>query len=587
MDTLIAEFNTGGDFFLMRQADQQGKDPNKTYFATEMRKYAKQEEGRAAGMALVQAEHHGNLTFFPVAGTMNKYWGVIDKVLTREQVSDLLKKTNKIQDRDKKGQLKAYMSFAMQKVTTHLEGSGGRDIMATRGYPHRRNTATVAITGWPQQAEPGQVQAVFKHWGLELDLKTVTIDWYFGVEAEGYTLKIETADLSKAREILLLRERLDFDMGVGELTAMQQSHLRLIATTPKSDTTVGQHRYPKPTLQKILSETQIMEIKKSGQYSPGNPPPKSPEKTILGKKVPAESQESPLVEKKDEWKDVEKTNNNKKKKKNKTPTASISTAQTGEISNLNAYGVLGDQEGDEMEEESPSEEENEKEKKEEKEAPSPKKKSQKRIDAEDEQKEKNAIQDKFKSLRKRLSAMKLWGRAETATMVEAYIVAITVLGYEVANDELEHLLGLEREKIKEEVEMVTSGKTRAELKAGSQVDKATPSEVPIPDGETPQSFLEEKHTETTEEDQDLVERLTNVGSTNAETLVAQGSVVQGKEGASVPSTTTDPPDSGSSDVVIPHPPDPGPGDLTEVLNLSSVGNIKTTILDFFSVLPPQ
>ena len=216
-----------------------------------------------------------------------------------------------------------------------------------------------------------------------------------------------------------------------------------------------------------------------------------------------------------------------------------------------------------MEEESSSEEENEKEKKEEKEAPSPKKKSQKRIDAEDEQKEKNAIQDKFKSLRKRLSAMKLWGRAETATMVEAYIAAITILGYEVANDELEHLLGLEREKIKEDVEMVTSGKSRAELKADSQVDKATPSEVPIPDGETPQSFLEEKHTETTEEDQDLVGRLTNVGSTNAETLVTQGSVVQGKEGASVPSTTTDPPDSGSSDVVNPHPPDPGPGEHTE------------------------
>ena len=58
-------------------------------------------------------------------------------------------------------------------------------------------------------------------------------------------------------------------------------------------------------------------------------------------------------------------------------------------------------------------------------------------------------------------------------MVEAYIAEITILGYEVANDELEHLLGLERENIKEEVEMVTSGKTRAELKVDFKDDTAT------------------------------------------------------------------------------------------------------------------
>jgi type IV secretory pathway VirB4 component len=79
----------------MRQSDQQGKDEKKTYFSTDMRKFSKQDEGRAAVMALAQTEHQGSLTFFPVTGTMNKYWGVIDKLLTRDQVANLLKKANK------------------------------------------------------------------------------------------------------------------------------------------------------------------------------------------------------------------------------------------------------------------------------------------------------------------------------------------------------------------------------------------------------------------------------------------------------------------------------------------------------------
>jgi hypothetical protein len=224
VDKLIAEFNTGGDFFIMRQTDQQGRDLNKTHFAAEMRKSSSQDEGRAAAMALVQAEYQGNLTFFPVAGTMNKFWGVIDKVLTREQITNLLNKVNKIRDRDKNNPLKTFMSYAMGRVTTFLEGAGVKEHIFARGPQQRRvNTASIAITGWPQQAEPAQVQAILKQWGVEIDLSLVSIDWYFGTEAEGFTLKIETTDLSKAREILLLRERVNFDMGVGEMTASQQS----------------------------------------------------------------------------------------------------------------------------------------------------------------------------------------------------------------------------------------------------------------------------------------------------------------------------------------------------------------------------
>jgi hypothetical protein len=182
-DKLIAEFNVGGEFYIMRQPDQQGKDEKKTYFSTDMRKFSKQDEGRAAVMALAQTEHQGSLTFFPVTGTMNKYWGVIDKLLTRDQVANLLKKANKIQAGDRRGQLKTFVSLAMQKEITYLEGAGGSDHYAKQNHTQRRmNTAAIAITGWPQQAEPEQVQATFRYWGVELDLTTVTIGWYFGTD---------------------------------------------------------------------------------------------------------------------------------------------------------------------------------------------------------------------------------------------------------------------------------------------------------------------------------------------------------------------------------------------------------------------
>ena len=253
VDKLIAEFNTGGDFFLMRQADQQGKDMKKSYFSTEMRKASKQDEGRAAVIALCQSEHKVNITFFPVAGSLNKFWGVIDKVLTREQVTNILQKSNRIQTGDKKGTLKAFTSFAMQRKTAFLEGMGEKDQLYDRSYTQRRtNTASIAITGWPLQVEPEQVQAIFKFWGVELDLQTSSMEWFFGAEAEGFTLKIDTTNLSKARELLTLRDKIGFDLGIGELTARQQSHLRLIATTPRNKG-VNQIRFPKPRIQKIPS----------------------------------------------------------------------------------------------------------------------------------------------------------------------------------------------------------------------------------------------------------------------------------------------------------------------------------------------
>jgi hypothetical protein len=326
-----------------------------------------------------------------------------------------------------------------------------------------------------------------------------------------------------------------------------------------------------------------MEIKKNGQHSPGNPPPKAPEKTILGKEVQADSPKHPLGGGEEAWKEVGKNT----KKTNKTPTASTSTVQDGEKSNLNAFGVLGDQEGDEIEEDSSAEGKSEREEKEEVKVTSPKQKSQKQIEAEAELREKNATLEKFKSLRKKLTAMQLWGKAETATVVEAYIAKVTILGYDVANDVLEELLGLERDNIKGEVESVTSGIERAEQKVDPKEYTVDPREVMVPNGETPQGSLEEKMIETPQVHQGLIEKKTNVGTTTAETPVAQGSGEQGSEETMGPSTRAVSPIGDSGISVDPRPPDPGTGGHSEVLNLSSATNAKITLLDFFPALPPK
>jgi hypothetical protein len=413
---------------------------------------------------------------------------------------------------------------------------------------------------------------------VEIDLSLVSIDWYFGTEAEGFTLKIETTDLSKAREILLLRERVNFDMGVGEMTASQQSHLRLIATTPKSGMTANQSRHTKPILRKILSESQIAEIKKNGPHPPGNPPQNTLEKTILGKDVPASTPKPPDGETKDEWTGVGKGKKNKKGF-SAPPSSSV---QPGKVSAANAFEILEDQEEDEVVDDTQEEKKHEKEEKEGKEADAPEGKSQKQIEALAELKEKNATKKKFKSMRRLLSKMQLWGRQETSTMVEAYIAVITGLGYDIANDTLENLLRLEKENIREEVEQVISGKGRASLQDAPKEDTSSLPGVPVPDVETPVSNDDEKKSDAAEDTQD---QALNIVSNNTETQAASEGGEQSKEQASMPTPLTESRSSGSLDMRDIHPPDPGLVDPTEMLNLSSAEKPQTTILDFFAVLP--
>ena len=577
VDKLIAEFNTGGDFYLMRQADQQGKDPNKSYFSTEMRKASKQDEGRAAVIALGQNEHKVNITFFPVAGSMNKFWGVIDKVLTREQVNSMLQKTNKIQSGDRKGPLKTFMSFAMQRKTTFLENMGGRDQIYEHSHTQRRsNTASIAITGWPLQVEPQQVQEIFKYWGVEIDLKTTSIGWFFGAEAEGFTLKIETSNLSKARELLNLRDKIDFDLGIGELTAMQQSHLRLIATTPRNKE-VTQTRFPKPRTHKILSDTQVMEIQRCAQNLSNNSQRSEGGKTILGKEV-SEAPNNPSKES-EGWEDCKSKNKRKNTQSTPPPKA---THDQEEISK-NPYGSLVGQEQDSSEEDASMEEEQESKEQEGTEEKTSKKKSKRKVAAEQEQKEKQAIHNNFKDLKKQLTNLQLWGRGETSTMVEAYVGRITELGYEVANDQLTHLLTLTKEEIVKEVaSSITSGVTPGTQKETITENKVSQTVEPTQNAPTTQISEEESKVEVSTVTPTLA---TNAESVTTDATADQVNGVQEGEGTVLHNEETAPLPTEPPDVQEGNPPGPGIGSPTEEKELSSPGNNKTTITDFFSKIP--
>jgi hypothetical protein len=256
--------------------------------------------------------------------------------------------------------------------------------------------------------------------------------------------------------------------------------------------------------------------------------------------------------------------------------------QPGKVSATNAFEILEDQEEDEVVDDTQEEKKHEKEEKEGKEADAPEGKSQKQIEALAELKEKNATKKKFKSMRRLLSKMQLWGRQETSTMVEAYIAVITGLGYDIANDTLENLLRLEKENIREEVEQVIYGKGKATLQDAPKEDTSSLPGVPVPEVETPVSNDDEKKSNAAEDTQD---QALNIVSNNTETQAASEGGEQSKEQASMPIPLTESRSSGSLDMRDIHPPDPGLVDPTEMLNLSSAEKPQTTILDFFAVLP--
>jgi hypothetical protein len=571
VDKLVAEFNTGGEFFLMKQTDQQGKDPNKTYFSTEMRKFSKQDEGRAALIAMVQAEHKGNTTFWPAPGSMNKFWVVVDKILTQDQVTSLLKKTNKIQASDRKGPLKTFLTYAMKGITTLIEKTVGGSIPLQRETTARRvNTASISISGWPDQVEPEQIGEIFREWGVNLDLSTVSFDWFFATEAEGFTLKVQTTDLVKARELLELRDRKDFEFSVGELTAAQQSHLRLIATTPKGDMETTRTRYPKPKTPDILTETQLSEIKRSvSNPLPGSQPHKEVEKTILGKVVSPTTPTASPASAQVGWKEVGKKKMNKEQ--NVPPTNGASEEQKGEKEN--AYAVLEELASEEVGEQDMLDEKHDQEDKEEEKGISSRKKSTKMLEAAKERTAKEASRKKFDALKRQLTKMKLWG-TETTTMVDAYVAHFMMLGYDTTNDNLESLLKLSREEIKDNVKAKVTGEDSSEGKKGTPEKSANPPQKPTSNIET--NRVQEEETKMEVDGEPTLTLDSNEAITSGEGSEAAHKENQGEATSALHSPGPDPPTSVPPEVQKAHPPDTeNTSSLSTKINLSSSEKTRT------------
>ena len=351
----------------------------------------------------------------------------------------------------------------------------------------RVNTASISISGWPDQIEPEQIGEIFREWGVNLDLSTISLEWFFATEAEGFTLKVQTTDLVKARELLELRDRKDFEFSVGELTAAQQSHLRLIATTPKGDMETTRTRYPKPKAPDILTETQLSEIKRSvSNPLPGSQPHKEVEKTILGKIVsptlptasPASAQEG--------WNQVGKKKSNKEQ--NVPPKNGASDKKTGEKDN--AYTVLEQLASEEVGEHDTKDGDLDEDDKEEEKGKSSRKKSTKMKEAAKERTAKDASHKKFDILKKQLTKKKLWG-TETTTMVDAYIAHYMALGYDITNDNLESLLLLTKEEIKDKVKAAVTGEDSSEEKKGAPEEAANPPLQPTSNVDTNRIHEEE------------------------------------------------------------------------------------------------
>ena len=217
---------------MIRQEDHQGRDPTKTYFAVDMRHQSRQEQGMAAFKLMMKEHLDAETSFWPLKGSLNKYWVVIDKVIQRDNLLQLLTDSNKFHTGDKNGPLDTFMCMHMQGTTTTIIKPIGRPSEVHKDKTFTSlGVATVIISGWPCTVTDRQLGDFLEKWGIVLDFSTDEAVWFFGVEMEGMVVRIRTRDFLKAQALMLLRTKKDFDLEVGEMTNANQKLLRVLATT--------------------------------------------------------------------------------------------------------------------------------------------------------------------------------------------------------------------------------------------------------------------------------------------------------------------------------------------------------------------
>jgi hypothetical protein len=489
VEGLLKEGTKYEDFGLIRLEDQQGKNPGKTYFSVEIRETSTHEQGRAILLEMMQKELEAAVLFWLIPGTLNRFWVVVDKVVGYEEVKLLITTTNKIFNSNHTGPVNTFLSFTMKGKHKQIIKPVGKKTDTDYSFLEkaRQPVGTVIVTGWPCMVNDVKLQAFFGKWNVWLEKNTASFTWFIGVEMEGYVLKIETKDKQKAREILQLKEKPEFDMMISELSHTMQANLRVIGGNTQGKNKQKESQIAKPTPPKLLTAVQIADI--DSTIRRGKVPGKvDTPKTLLGRKVqvtqpflPDDEGEKIAEEK---WTEVEKSGKKKDKEKKTEETKKI-VKQTQQIAT--DYSLLGEEEENEIMEENGTEQEESTGKVSD---PIPKTTNIK------PKKPVNLDFTGFQSCRNKISSLKIWGK-NTAGIVNAYCKPLVELGYDIAFDDLKSLILLEKEAIKTHIE-----KRNNQIEKVSSAEKKQQSKLTITETEQKATVIEEVKIEISSEEEE-------------------------------------------------------------------------------------
>ena len=286
--------------------------------------------------------------------------------------------------------------------------------------------------------------------GIVLDLSQDSLTWYWAMEMEGFSLKVKTNNLPKARQLVQLSNGNGFGLKVQELSSNMQSYLRVIANGKDIRNGRDDKSIPIPDPPKILSDTQIQCIQGLLQKGNGTPATATqinrPTKTILGKPVVTNLPQIviknvPKVPKfpTDGWKEV----GVKSSKTNKQATSL--SPKTSPKKPQNSFELLiedmDEQEIDLNEEETPLHQQQVENKTDKKEPTDPQE-SEKVVERVDQVK-------RYTLLKKSLGDRDIWPKNERRTMIDALVGPMLKVGYAEAGDFLVDLLKHTNEQIQD------------------------------------------------------------------------------------------------------------------------------------------
>jgi hypothetical protein len=429
-----------------------------------------------------------------------------------------------------------------------------------------------------------RLQEMFKGWGVWLAPATETFTWYFGLEIEGYALKIHTKNLAKAKDLMKLKESPGFDLLVNEMSHSMQSQLRLIATNPQVAARTAGTLVHLPAPPVILTPTQKADIKRISKNH-SHPGGNDSSETLLGEPVlkPQTPAPKPLTPapKKPTYKDSElwtEIDNPKTGKGKHTPPV----VPTPLAAKNTFVGLIEDDEDEDMDEDEKTT------------TPVETKEEGKKVNkntkhTSDVKKQKNKDGKEYSVLMAALQKKRLWGK-DTRTVVDAYIRPLVNMSYGCAVDELRMLSSYTNEQIQKHFEdkgyymkpVVDQEKSKIDTVVEVDLNK-----VPQIEEKASKETQEDASTETMadtnvdheEKEKEGGETTTEVDGTPAKDTADEEKLTLMSQPATAHSTPL-------QTSIKENPPDPGTVLVTHqtpVVNLSTLGPLQKTLETFFTI----